>query len=80
MLLQSKAFSRAEKHNTKTFSKAEMNSGIAITRIIVKLPVPFPKEGVLIKPLSIQQGEQQTHTAAGVFVICLSLPVGVPNF
>lgn len=46
MLLQSRAFSRAEKQmQTPRPSKAEMNSGIAITTVIVKLPVPFKRRG-----------------------------------
>ena len=61
-------------------SKAEMNSGIAITRIIVKLPVPFPKEGVLIKPLSIQQEVSSKHIQLLVFLSCVCPFPGVPNF
>ena len=70
-----RAFSRAEKHmQTPRPSKAEMNSGIAISTI-VKLPAPSPKEGVLIKHSQHSAGgEQPTRTAAGASVTCLSLP------
>ena len=45
MLLQSRAFSRAEKQMQTPRPKAEMNLGIAITTVIVKLPVPFKRKG-----------------------------------